>query len=77
MNHSIIHACCTNECTLPPTLIDKTQDLEISQKTKELGQQAGIIGYINKLSSNMAASEAEEGAKTSATNAAFGGGSVH
>lgn len=30
------------------------QDLELTNKCKELGQQAGIIEYINKLSSNAA-----------------------
>lgn len=30
------------------------QDLELADKSKELGQQAGIIEYINRLSSNAA-----------------------
>ena len=34
------------------------QDLELANKSKELGQQAGIIEYINKLSSNAAEAEA-------------------
>lgn len=29
-----------------------SQDLELSKKTRELGQQAGIIEYINRLSSS-------------------------
>lgn len=37
------------------------QDVELANKSKELGQQAGIIDYINKLSSNAAAEAAAAG----------------
>ncbi|CAB1117798.1 unnamed protein product [Ectocarpus sp. CCAP 1310/34] len=37
------------------------KDVELANKSKELGQQAGIIDYINKLSSNAAAEAAAAG----------------
>lgn len=52
-----------------------TQDLELSRKAKELGQQAGIIEYINKLSSNGAATEVAE-ASTSTPPRGGGGSSI-
>ncbi|CAM9874982.1 unnamed protein product [Ectocarpus sp. 4 AP-2014] len=45
------------------------KDVELANKSKELGQQAGIIDYINKLSSNAAAeAAAAEGNKAAIAN---------
>ena len=59
-----MHHCMTHEVTTKPRAHMKYQDLELSRKAKELGQQAGIIDYINKLSSNNA--EAPAAAATAA-----------
>ncbi|CAM9935319.1 unnamed protein product [Pylaiella littoralis] len=46
------------------------KDLELASLSKELGQQAGIIDYINKLSSNAAAAEAAKSNNNAAGAAA-------
>ena len=54
-----------NQNTLSPAI----KDLELASKSKELGQQAGIIEYINKLSSNAAEAEAKMAVRTVSVHA--------
>lgn len=53
----------------PNTLSPAIKDLELASKSKELGQQAGIIEYINKLSSNAAEAEAKMAVRTVSVHA--------